>query len=125
MKRELLQAVVHLILWVAGFYLAYFIVSHSEAKIVYGVICGWWFACYFGFVFDIKIRVIVPAYILYVSLCIMSIGLEMQWFYKGGNALLDFNLGLIILFQGLLFVSPICINTIVLSLRKKFRYKFK
>lgn len=115
------KALVHSLCWLLGFWLTYFIMAHSSSKEAYGVIIGWWFACYIGFVSSIGIKVAIPAYILYVSVCVISSILGYPWFYHDAP---EFGLSLffIILVQGIVFISPIAINEFTRMIGKRLKY---
>ena len=109
----------HITWWAIGFSMAYFIMLHSDARESYGIITGWWCACYLGYVTNIKIKAAIPSYLLYVIVCIISFILGYAWFYHGAGSNVSVQLVIVILLQGVVFISPIIVNTVTRRLSQK------
>lgn len=108
--KEMVKVLMHVSFWGIGFSIIYLTMSHSDVREAYGFITGWWCACYLGYVTNIKSKAVIPSYLLYVTLCIVSFSLGDVWFYHGAGSNLNIQLVVIILLQGVVFVSPILIN---------------
>lgn len=50
MTKSFLQGLAHCVFWVIGFLVASKLMTHSEARIAYGYLTGWWAALYFGYI---------------------------------------------------------------------------
>ena len=113
MTKSFLQGLAHCVFWVIGFLVASKLMTHSEARIAYGYLTGWWAALYFGYIGKFNISSSVSAFIIYFCTGIIAVFFGWPWFYKGLPASLTHQYLLILAVGGAVFVSPILINLIV------------
>ena len=113
MTKSFLQGLTHCVFWVIGFLVASKLMTHSEARIAYGYLTGWWAALYFGYIGKFNISSSVSAFIIYFCTGIIAVFFGWPWFYKGLPASLTHQYLLILAVGGAVFVSPILINLIV------------
>lgn len=119
--KSFLQGLIHCAFWVIGILIASKLMAHSEARIAYGYLTGWWAALYFGYIGRFKISSSVSALIIYFCTGILAVFLDWSWFYKGLPASVTPRYLLTLAIGGVVFVSPILINSIVRSFAEKFR----
>ncbi len=118
-RKVIIKVILFILWWVTGFSLVYSTMSHSEVKTAYGLITGWWFACYLGYVTNIKIEVAIPCYLLFVFISIISFLIGYTWFYQGAGSSLSLRLIMVIVVQGIVFISPILVNSLTRVIYQK------
>lgn len=104
------QTVLFYVYWAIGFLVPFLIASHSPSKMAYGIIFGWWSACYFGYLSSIRIKTSWIIATIYIAICIISFIIGKPWFYHGAGSSFSFQLIIAIFIQSLLFISPIFVN---------------
>ena len=112
-SKSLLQGLIHCAFWVIGFLVASKLMAHSEARIAYGYLTGWWTALYLGYIAKFKISSLVSALTIYFCTGILAVFLNWSWFYKGLPTSVTPRYLLTLAIGGAVFVSPILINLIV------------
>ena len=120
--KQIFQVAAHIACWGSGFTIVYLLMVHSEARQAYGLLTGWWFACYLGYVIGINTKAIVPSYLIYVCGCTVSFTLGSAWFYQGAGTEWSQHLMVVIILQGLVFISPIVINAVMRKLIRKMNF---
>jgi hypothetical protein len=73
MTKSFLQGLTHCVFWVIGFLVASKLMTHSEARIAYGYLAGWWAALYFGYIGKFNIFSSVSALIIYFCTGIIAV----------------------------------------------------
>jgi hypothetical protein len=111
--KVLIKALVHSLCWGLGFASAYLILAHSNNKDSYGLIIGWWSACYVGYIVNIRINALILAIVMYIVTCSISATLGYVWFYHDAAGNLSLDLFIVILLQGFVFISPIFVNEFI------------
>ena len=109
---------IHIISWCIGFGLTTIVASHSSVSVNYAIISGWWSACYFGYILNVRGISIPFAYIVFVFLFIVLYVNEVFSFHDMGDNI-DIFMIIIVLGQGLVFVSPILVNEIIRVVESK------
>ena len=109
---------VHIISWCIGFGLTFAVTSHSSVSVNYGIISGWWVACYFGYILNVRAKSVPFAYIVFVFLFIILYVNEVFSFHDMGNQI-DIFMVVIVLSQGIVFISPILVNEITRIIKNK------
>lgn len=122
--NEIKNVVIHFSCWFLGFFLAFHIMHDSDARLAYAIIIGWWFACYFGYVLKIDLKAIVPVFLLYFFVCVLSFIFDNVWFYHSPILRFDLQLMLIVMLQSFVIVSPILFNSIVRKVVEKTEIRF-
>ena len=112
----------HFLSWIAGFSIVYFAMSHSSSKEIYGIISGWWCACYFGYIASLRFKIIFPTFIAYVLICIISLIFGEAWFFHDADNKLSVHILVVILLQGCIFISPIIMNEITKMILMKIKF---
>ena len=119
-RGRISQFLIHGISWIIGFVFAYIVMSHSHAKEVYGVIVGWWCASYFGYVFNVELKVAASLFMTYVLICLTSAICGSTWFYHDINGSIDLDLLIALSLQGIFFISPLVFNFLVKKIKTSF-----
>ena len=74
------KALLHIFAWIAGFAGAYYAMHHSEVRVNYGLITGWWLAFYVGYIVDVRIGVTPLVFILYFVTTIFKLNETCHFF---------------------------------------------
>jgi hypothetical protein len=110
LKRASIGGSVHAAAWVLGGLAAGLIFQHSESRLAYSLLSGWWCALYCGYLFHVKTAAIVPAGILYVLARIGDAVLGYGLVYHDPPPVLSWDFVSTAVLSGLVFVSPILVN---------------
>jgi len=86
------------------------IMEHSEARIAYGYLSGWWAALYFGYIAKLNIASSVSAFLIYCCIGILAFFFDWSWFYKGLPETVTLQYVVVLVVGAGVFVSPILIN---------------
>ena len=111
-------SILHFTFWLVGFSSAVLLMPHSSSREAYGVITGWWFACYMGYVLGVRFKASLYAFILYFGVSIASVLFGYQWLYKGHNGSINGHILLMLLIQSFVFISPILVNEVMLKITR-------
>lgn len=120
-KKSFIGAIIHILSWGAGYGLAYSLMSHSANNGVYALNVAWWMACYVGYIANINIKAGIVAFSICVLALIMSSLTGHSWFYHDPPENINLFFLVIILLNGVLFVSPILLNALVKKIMGRFR----
>lgn len=97
--------------------------AHSESRDVYAFIVAWWMACYVGYIANIEIKTALIAYPIYVIVLSVSFLTGHNWFYHDAPNSVNLFFIFIVLFNGILFISPMIVNKLVRTMMNKFFWK--
>jgi hypothetical protein len=95
--------------------------SHSEARMSYAYLTGWWGALYLGYVFNIKPLSSVIAFLVYFFLGTLAVFLDWSWFYMGLPDIISIQYLIALVVGGVAFVSPIFFNAAVRFIESKIK----
>lgn len=112
-RRSLVGGVAHCAFWLIGIVISFTVMAHSEARIAYGLLTGWWIALYFGYITNISISSSVFPFLIYICTGIFAVICKWTWFYKGLPETITLYYVIILLLGAAIFVSPILINEVV------------
>jgi hypothetical protein len=118
-SKLLIQGVAHTVFWLLGIFAALQLMAHSDARIGYGYLIGWWGALYCGFITNVKLPSSIVAFLIYLTVGILSVFFDWSWFYKGLPESLSIQYVITVVFGGVVFVSPILVNAMVRFVKKK------
>lgn len=116
-----MQGIAHSALWVIGIFSASQLMEHREARMAYGYLTGWWVALYFGYIGRLKVTSSVSALIIYFGVGIAAVFLDWSWFYKDLPRSVNLRYILVLVVGGVVFISPILINSIIRLFAEKLR----
>lgn len=120
-SKSFIQGIAHSAFWIIGIFAASKLMEHSEAKVAYGYLTGWWAALYFGYIGKLKIASSVSAFIIYFCIGIVAVFLDWAWFYKGLPESVTTQYIFVLAIRGAVFISPILINSAVRLFAERLR----
>ena len=113
----IVHSVIHITMWIVSILVINFIMAHSDARLAYGIISGWWLSLYVGYIIRIELRTAYLVGAFYIVCGVLAVLFGWQWFYS------DIPTTITVLFMfrlvsgALLFASPIILNIIVIRFR--------
>lgn len=119
-KRITLESVIHCILWVGGIVLGHALFSHSDARLAYGYLIGWWAALYVGYVFEFDIRAGFLSFALYFLLGIIAVLRDWDWFYVDLPSRLSIAYLMINAMAAAIYSSQFIVNYSMRSIKRKY-----
>jgi hypothetical protein len=110
-RRSVAGALVCALTWLAGYYVTKFVAGHAEARVVYGLIAGWWLTAYVCSKLSIPLMSAVVFAIGYWVVFLAAAVMGSAWFYRDTLSVTDaLFVGLV---QSFLVASPILFNKAV------------
>lgn len=112
-QRGIVQAAVHTGVWVLAAVSVGMALRHSDARLAYSLLSGWWAALYAGYVFGVRTLALPASAVLYLLARIGDSGLGLGLLYHDPPKFPSSEFLVVVLLGYLLFVSPILLNELV------------
>lgn len=110
MRAAVIQATLHFAAWVLPALVVGAVFGHSESRLAYGLLSGWWAALYLGYVFAVRIKSIVLSVLFYILVVVID------WYFDLG---LFHDSTLLVSLLGLMaYISPILLNAAMRAARR-------
>jgi hypothetical protein len=112
-RKSLQNSSLYISAWVFGYGVMIVIFGHSPSRQAYGLLSGWWCALYVSYILSVNLRAAAFALLVYFCFGFLSVYFGWSWLYHDLPHAVSVTCTFVLLVGGLVFVSPILLNSIV------------